>query len=354
MTQMINKVNSVLKLTRASEFKPKNIQWLWQDWLPRGKLSLLAGPPGTNKTTVSLNFAAIISNAGCFPDRTQCQESGNVVLWSNEDDIEDTLLPRLIAHGANLEKIYFVRAVEDQKTKRPFDPSKDLALLESTIKETGNVHLVILDSAANAVNGDSHNNGTVRKALQPLVDMANEYNLAVLGILHFNKSTETSNPLNRIVGSVGFGSMARLVMVSVIDNDNPDSRLLVRVKSNVGLNGDGFRYSISVKELEEHPGISSIYIKWDESLKGKPEELLGFDPYKEDKSEGTTLRKAKELITDTLSKSTNKSFRASEIETILEENGISISTIKRAKKDLNIESYKSRDCWYWRLPSTES
>jgi hypothetical protein len=93
-----------VRLLNGGDLEPEVIRWLWDGWLARGKLHVMAGAPGTGKTTIALALAATISTGGRFPDGARC-EAGNVLIWSGEDDPKDTLLPRLLAMGADRKRI---------------------------------------------------------------------------------------------------------------------------------------------------------------------------------------------------------------------------------------------------------
>ena len=97
----------VVRLVNGAEFEPGIIRWLWDGWLSRGKLHVMAGAPGTGKTTIALALAAAVSTGGRFPDGSKC-EASSVLVWSGEDDPKDTLLPRLLAMGADRSRIFFV------------------------------------------------------------------------------------------------------------------------------------------------------------------------------------------------------------------------------------------------------
>ena len=133
-----------------------------------------------------MEMAAIISRGGTWPEGANCAPA-NVLIWSGEDDPQDTLVPRLVLAEADLERIYFVNEVHDGQGSRSFDPATDLRLLEMELKQIGGVSLLIADPVVSAVTGDSHRNTEVRRALQPLVDLASVYDCAVLGITHFSK-----------------------------------------------------------------------------------------------------------------------------------------------------------------------
>src|SRR5271166_4513277 len=87
-----------IKVIMGSDVKPEAIDWLWPDWLARGKLHIIAGRPGTLKTTAALSLAAAITSGGQWPDGEPAT-AGVVIIWSGEDAINDTLLPRFIAAG---------------------------------------------------------------------------------------------------------------------------------------------------------------------------------------------------------------------------------------------------------------
>jgi len=95
-------------LVNGADLKPEPIRWLWPQWLALGKLHILAGAAGQGKTTINLAFAATVTTGGRWPDGTRC-EPGNVLIWSGEDDPADTLLPRLLAMGADRRRVYFVQ-----------------------------------------------------------------------------------------------------------------------------------------------------------------------------------------------------------------------------------------------------
>lgn len=94
-------------LINAADIEPVAIDWLWQGWLAMGKLHILAGMPGQGKTSLALSIAAIVSSGSCWPDGSN-RRAGNVLIWSGEDDVKDTLLPRLMACGANRSNCYFI------------------------------------------------------------------------------------------------------------------------------------------------------------------------------------------------------------------------------------------------------
>ena len=239
---------SSVQLMRGSSIEPLHVAWLWQGYLARGKLHICAGAPGSGKTTLALRMAAIVTTGAQWPDGSRCP-AGNVVIWSGEDDVQDTLIPRLRAAGADMSRVFFVGDVRETNGLRSFDPAKDIPALERAIAEAGGAALVIVDPVVSAVQGDGHKSNDVRRGLQPLVDLAMNMRAALFGISHFSKGTAGREPLERVTGSVAFGAVARVVFVAAKEQPDEESglaprRMFVRAKSNIGPDGGGFEYAL--------------------------------------------------------------------------------------------------------------
>lgn len=334
--------------------KPEPITWLWNGWLAAGKMHIFGGSPGTGKTTISVALAATVSCGGRWPDGSQCI-AGNVVIWSGEDDPKDTLTPRLIQAGADLSRIYFVNGVVFGSFKRSFDPAKDMDLLGSKLEEIGDVHLVIIDPIVSAIMGDSHKNAEVRRGLQPLVDLAATMSFALLGITHFTKGTSGGEPIERITGSLAFGALARIVLVATKQQskENADTRLFLRAKSNIGPDSDGFEYELQNGELEYYPGIFTSSVVWGQSVVGSARELLTTAETLGVSPKESTLSEAMAFLSKILA-SGPMPMRA--IEDLANGEGYSAATIKRAKRALNVISFKEKGnigekgkSWFWKL-----
>lgn len=243
-----------VQLVRGDVLKPEPVRWLWDGWLALGKLAILAGAPGTGKTTIALSIAAAVSSGGLLPDGTRCPV-GDVLIWSGEDDPADTLTPRLHAAGADLTRVHFVVDVLEKGQHRPFDPASDTPDLLAAARNLPNLRCIILDPVVSAVAGDSHKNTEVRRGLQPLVDFANATGAALVGITHFSKGGQGQDPAQRVTGSIAFTAVARVVLVvaKVHDAEGSERRILARSKSNIGPDEGGFCYTL--EQVEALPGI---------------------------------------------------------------------------------------------------
>lgn len=339
---------SAVVLACGSELKPEPVEWLWTYWLALGKVHILAGAPGQGKTTIAVGaIAATVTTGGRWPDGSRC-DPGNVIVWSGEDDPADTLLPRFLAAGGDAKRIFFVKGKRDDGGVRPFDPAQDMADLLSAIRDLGGARLVIVDPVVSAVTGDSHKNTEVRRALQPLVDGAAAGRFAVLGITHFSKGGQGSDPAQRVVGSIAFTAVARVVLVAakVRSEDGEEKRIFARSKSNIGPDDGGFEYHL--EQTEPLPGIQASRIEWGEAVSGSARELLT-DPADESSADGTPSARdaARDFLMQLLADGPTPTKT---VQAEAKDAGISWATVRRASEELTVIKRKSEGGWYWSLP----
>ena len=332
-------------LTCGTDLTPEPYRWLWQYWLAMGKLHILAGAPGQGKTTIALAMAATITIGGRWPDGSRCAP-GNVLIWSGEDDPADTLVPRLMAAGADRARCYFIEGARRGGEVVPFDPARDLGQLLEAIEKIGGISLLVIDPVVSAVTGDSHKNTEVRRALQPLVDLAAKCDCAVLAITHFAKGGQGTDPAQRVVGSVAFTAVARVVMVASKvkgDEEGQDTRILARSKSNIGPDDGGFQYHL--EQSEPLPGIHASHIAWGKAVEGTARELLTDpdDGPQDDASDAVELLRAElDTVRWTSCDEAAKPLKAA---------GFSKKQIWAASKKVGVMRKKDgmKGGWMWRL-----
>ena len=333
-------------LIEAHTITPQPVAWLWTGWLARGKLEILAGAPGTGKTTLALALVATITTGGKWPDGTQAAV-GDCLIWSGEDDPKDTLIPRLIAAGADLHRVRFIASMTDQDGARAFDPATDIRALDEAIADRPPA-LLIVDPVVSAVAGDSHKNAEVRRALQPLVDLAGVRSCAVLGITHLTKGSQGRDPTERVTGSLAFGALARLVLIAAkMSEDQGSGRVLARAKSNLGPDEGGFRYDMALIELPGHPNLEASRVQWGESIPGQARDILGTAEAQEDHDERSALDDAKQFLSATLK---DGPVPAKVIRREADEAGHAWATVRRGRKAMGITPKKDGGGpWMWHL-----
>jgi putative DNA primase/helicase len=335
--------DKTIPLKTGKDFQLQKIDWLWPGWLARGKLHLLAGQKAAGKSTIAFDLLARVSVGNQWPDGTAA-ELGDVLIWSGEDGIEDTILPRFVAAGGDLARIYPIKNVISAGESRPFDPSTDIhALIEMAMK-LPDLKIVVTDPVVLALpaKSDSHKNTETRRGLQPLVDLAEQRGVALIGITHFTKGTADNDPIERVTGSLAFGALPRCVWGATANADGFQRRL-VRIASNIGPSGGGIEYTLHQEPLIDFD-FSAQRIAWGAKLNGSPNELLN-------EKKQTAAADAAEFLREILQ---TGSCPQKEIKDAAEAHGHTWATIRRAQRELGIKPQKTGKTWTWELPSKMS
>jgi hypothetical protein len=227
-----------LVLTPASEITPRPVLWGWDERLPANHVSLIAGREGIGKSLLLIWATARITR-GELPG-IYYGTARTVFYCATEDSWQHTIVPRLIAAGADLERVYRVEvesieASAGTSVMVELSMPRDCDLLAAEIKRL-EVALVALDPLMSAVDRkvDTYNDREMRTVLEPLARLADETGCMVVGLGHFNKSAD-SDPLNLITGSRAFTAVVRAVLAAARDPEAGDGGCIVsQVKNNLG------------------------------------------------------------------------------------------------------------------------
>lgn len=222
-----------LQLTPASAIRPRPVVWLWDGRLALGTLALLAGREGIGKSTAAYWVAARVTR-GELPGASHGRPK-SVLIAATEDSWEHTIVPRLMAANADLDRVFRVEVRTADDIHVGLSLPHDLHSLEDAARQT-NSGLLLLDPLMSRLGEqDTHKDSEVRIALEPLVALADRTGLAVLGIMHHNKSGST-DPLQLVMGSKAFTAVARSVHTVVIDpdDDTEQRKLFGTPKNNLG------------------------------------------------------------------------------------------------------------------------
>lgn len=250
---------------QASKVKTQHVNWLWPNRIPLGTLSLLVGIGGVSKSVLSLYMAAQVSTGRPWVDSSTLQKPGSTIILSAEDDPGITIVPRLKATEANIDKIFILRG---KKVTLPdgtvghtflYNLSKDMDLihLDNTLKAVPNPKLVIIDPYTAYMGGaDSNSNTDVRSFLHPLAALAADHNVAIVGITHLNKNQDLAADF-RILGSVGQQNAARMVWLVVTDPDDFERRYFVWLKGNLAPRHTGLAYHLQNTAIRTDDGYDS-------------------------------------------------------------------------------------------------
>jgi putative DNA primase/helicase len=358
--------NVELVMRAASTIKMEPVSWLWEGRMAIGKLCLVAGEPGLAKSQVTLWLAAAVTKGGRLPAGEKAP-FGRVIILSAEDTAEDTIVPRLKAVDADLERISIISMVRETKagisTQRSFDLQLDLPALEHAIQELKDVTLIIIDPIASYMGKrvDSHKNAEVRAVLEPVPTFAAKYKVTILGITHFSKGAGPT-AINKFIGSIAFIAAARSAYVVTMDPDSKDEdrRLFLPVKNNLARLGQGLAFRVE-QVMVEADGIATpvSHVRWleEETVERSANAVLAELAEARDSAVG----QAEDFLREFLA---GGRCRMTDVQQAAKGHGHAWRTVERAKRSLGVVSINDPEtpadkdtppkaCWFWELPSEE-
>ena len=231
---------------RMSDVAAEQVEWLWRERFAIGKLTLLVGDPGQGKSFLTLDIAARVSRGAPWPDNAwEPQQPGDVILLTAEDDLGDTIRPRLDALEADVSRIIAIRGAKfvDEDNERMVNLSTDLQSIRAVIQSANEPRAIIIDPvSAYLGKTDSHNNAEVRGVLAPLAELAAETRVAVIAVSHLRKGEGAA--MYRTMGSLAFIAAARSAWVVARDEADHSRRLLLPIKSNIAPDVGGLAFAI--------------------------------------------------------------------------------------------------------------
>ncbi|MDO8879987.1 MAG: AAA family ATPase [Coriobacteriia bacterium] len=326
----------------VADVAPEAVQWLWYGRIPAGKVSVIDGDPGLGKSTLTLDLAARVSCGLPMPDDRVRIGPAGVVLLSAEDDIADTIRPRLDAAGADLERIVALSEIDDGDGRRPPVLPDDLSWVRAAISRV-DARLVIVDPLMAFLSGaiDSHKDQEVRRGLHLLALLAAETGAAVLLVRHLNKAVG-GNPLYRGGGSIGIVGAARSGLVVGRDPADPTRRVLASTKCNLAPEPPSLAFHI------ETVAEASV-IRWDGVSDSSAADVLSLGNEEERTARDEAAAFLREILAD-------GEMPARDVKRLAREADIAERTLARAKRELKVESRQlgHHSGWVWSLPTLPS
>lgn len=327
-----------------ADVKPRPVEWLWPGRIALGKLTVIAGDPGLGKSFLTCDLAARVSIGSPWPDDPSRRAPlGRVVLMNFEDDLADTIRPRLDRHGADVERIGILTAVRDAidgNRERQFDLSRDLDALEQAIVAQADCKLVVIDPVMACLgrDTDSHKTADVRALLAPLSELAARHRVAIVAVSHLNKGNGPA--MYRTSGSLAFVAAARAVWCATKDKDNPQRRLFLPVKNNLGNDLSGLAYAIVDGMVAWER--DAVTVTADEALTVDPQRR---GPEADERTEAADYLRRALAGGPRLTKEVEAEAR--------EGHGIALGTLKRARSELGVVAYQTTipGPWWLALPN---
>lgn len=312
-----------------SSVKTEEVKWLWYPYIPCGKLTLLQGDPGDGKSTFMINLAACITNGSRLPDGTKIPDAKPVIYQCAEDNVADTIKPRLEAAGADLDKIAFIDDADEPVTLID-------VRLEQNIKAFG-AKLLILDPLQAFIppDMDMQNALKMRGVMSKLTKVAQRTDCAIVLIGHMNKGS-AGKKLYRGLGSIDIAAIARSVLMISRDEGDTEMRYMYPVKSSLAPEGDAIAFLLDKKNGFKWIGKTK--------LPDGEERQVAYDEGKSKRTKAVELLKMILICNDVPTKI---------IMNKMSEYGIGERTVRFAYNEIGAAAYRKDNKWYWTLKGGE-
>lgn len=323
-----------LKLINMEQVEIEKIDWLLYPFIPFGKVTIVQGDPGEGKTTMVLQIIAKMtkgeavlpsdSDESALKEKTMDLEPVNVIYQTAEDGLGDTIKPRLLSAGADCSRVMVIDDNDQALTMMD-------ARLEEAIIRT-KARLVVLDPIQGflGTDVDMHRANEIRPLMKRVAMLAEKYHCAIILIGHMNKNSNGKSSY-RGLGSIDFQAAARSVLIVGRIKDEQEIRVVCHVKSSLAPEGKSIAF-----RLDKDTGF-----EWIGEYDISADDLLSGD------NRGQKIHAAKEFLQEVL---TSGSVAQTKVAEEAESRGIKKKTLWNAKKELEIESVKIGNQWFWMLP----
>ena len=323
-----------LKLINMEQVEVEKIDWPLYPFIPFGKVTIVQGDPGEGKTTMVLQIIAKLtkgeavlpsgSDEPALEAKTVDLEPVNVIYQTAEDGLGDTIKPRLLSAGADCSRVLVIDDNDQALTMM------DARLEEAIIKTKA--RLVVLDPIQGFLGAavDMHRANEIRPLMKRVAVLAEKYHCAIILIGHMNKNSNGKSSY-RGLGSIDFQAAARSVLIVGRIKDEPEIRVVCHVKSSLAPEGKSIAF-----RLDKDTGF-----EWIGEYDISADDLLSGD------NRGQKIHEAKEFLKEIL---VSGSVAQTKVAEEAESRGIKKKTLWNAKKELEIESVKIGNQWFWMLP----
>jgi hypothetical protein len=345
---------------RLSDVKERPVEWLWTNRLPAGCGLVVSGAPGTNKSMLSLSLVACVPTGTDWPDGEK-NEMGprEVLIAATEDNLETTIKPRLMAMGADMNKITSIKNVFDvgndgKRKSRDLNLDGDAAKLYRMLKARPDILMVVLDPLTGFFGDvDGNDNRRIRPMMQRIAKVCRLTGVAFVLLIHENKRGD-ANAVDKILGA---GAVAQVVRAGIrISKDpkrKPDGRIMANIKGNLSRDNGGMRFDVKSTNVTAWDGrtLEDIgYIEWGEKHAMSADDVMDEErAAKKAAGEDTKLGQAVKILEEAL---IGGKRLQRDVHRLLDEAGISDATKRRAKAKVGVVSSKSAP-WYWWIGGTE-
>lgn len=268
------------ELVPFSTIPPRPINWLWENMIPKGMVTVIEGWPGVGKSQVAIDIMARLSEGDCMPFTGKPSKAGASILVAPEDPVDSVVWPRLKAAVANLGSIHYLKGLtrgNAASDKRRFLlTTTNLELLRHSIQDSP-VELVYIDAVMGLLDGaDANSDQEVRGILEPLADFADKTGISVLIGRHWSKGAGNRAAHEKGIGSIAWSGVARSVIQVGYNPDDKEVRLLCLGKKNLAPDQGALSFRLEQVPVEiEGKHHTYTRVEWLDYIKDFDVQRLG-------------------------------------------------------------------------------
>lgn len=324
----------------AADYEPKRVTWLWQGRIPRGMLTILQGMEDIGKTWLCSAIASVISNGGGV-EGFNLDGPGNVLWFSAEDPLQESLIAKLVDTEADRTKVFIHNKAFTFDDKGATMVAEQITRFKPT--------LTIIDPIFAYLQGDGNTEKDTRATTNRLKDLSERFNTAIVLVRHVNKSKGNGDPRSAGSGSIAWNCAVRSVLLAGYDPDDKKKRAITLTKGNLAPETQPIGYSLST----DITTFTGCRFRWTGISDLTAQKILSNPEIDESEREykKNQRREIEEFLIDVISPG---AIAMTEVEKNAEAAGISVSYMKKIRSEMGIKAFPDRTQkpakWYWTIP----
>ena len=334
------------------EVPDEDLLWLWENKIPLGKVTWFVGKPSNGKSMSAIDVIARVTTGRDWPDGEKNPWGpASVYLVSSEDELSDTIKPRLRAAGADTKRVFTFTRASENGSKRSIDLVKDIKQLESILRADPTFRLLVFDPLPSFLAGVNLNiTEEARPVMDALKELCSKTSVSLLGIIHENKRSDVG-AVQKVPGDAAVSGVARVAWSFTRDTEDKEKFRMTWIKGNVSKKRTGLSFRIEDKELS---GLKKKqpFIAWGCEIDEDADDVLKSERdarYEKRDDKMSTI--ARVWLPEKLRGGPRKEKELMEAAEL--EEGISKWQLRRVKNELHVISARRGKEWWWSMPRSE-
>jgi hypothetical protein len=347
-------------LVCAADVVMRPLDWIWEGHLLRGSQELMSGLPDLCKSQVQIGHIACATARLPWPDGAPAIEPMNVIMLTAEDTLDQIVVPRLRAAGADISRVHILKCIKTDEHDRQFLLAEDLERLERLMQKIGDVGFVTMDpiTAYMGSKMDSYKATEVRSQLGPLKDLSERTNIALSTITHPPKAAGP-RAIDHFIASQAFIAACRVGHLCIAEMEEKDGErvptgrvLYTNVRNAAHRLMPTLAYRKDEITISTEPClITAPRVIWEGEVDITAEVAIAAASGKQPDLQPKVQAFLREMLKD------DKPVLQKEIEEAAEKNGFTGKQLRTAREKLGVHVFKEPGKmggpWFWQLSNPD-